>query len=310
MILAITANPSLDTQYQMPVFNLGDVHRTSQVSKTPGGKGLNVARIIKQLDENVQAAGFLGGFTGRQIHEALQHLSLPSSFTHIQGETRVCVAINDGEKQTEILEPGPYIRKSEKEEFLQQYINTLNQVNLVTISGSLPRGLDPSFYINIAQKASERNIPVLLDVHGALLKVLLQSNVVPYLLKPNLEEFQHLVGEHVERIPSIVRSLTDPMFKDIPWVIVSLGANGAVVKHEQQFFRVTLPHVEVKNPVGSGDAVIAGFAAGVQRGYGPERLITFAMATGMINAMEETTGYIDLENLKVSSQQINVSKLE
>lgn len=149
MILTVTLNPSVDISYKLADLKLDDINRVTDVSKTAGGKGLNVSRVLKQLGGQVGATGFLGGSLGTFIRKELQKSNVVDYFIDIEGATRNCIAvIHDGNQQTEILEDGPSITESEAAKFLKQFKTVLEKVELITISGSLPQGVEKNFIIN------------------------------------------------------------------------------------------------------------------------------------------------------------------
>lgn len=304
MILTVTLNPAVDISYKLEQFSLDTVNRVSDVSKTAGGKGLNVTRVLQQLGEDVAATGFLGGSLGAFIRGELTGIT--DYFVGIQAETRNCIAVIHGGKQTEILENGPIITTDEAALFLERFSDYMRDVDIVTISGSLPKGLANDFYEKLIKIAG--NIPVLLDTKGELLAHSLKSR--PFLIKPNLDELGDLLGKKIDTEADIVAALKMNLTANIPWVVITNGSKGAFVKHDKTIYRVTIPNVDAVNPVGSGDSVIAGFAAGLSRGFSNTELIKFGLAMGVLNAMEERTGHIDPDKIDWCTKQINVERIE
>lgn len=292
MILTVTLNPSVDIRYQLDMFALDTVNRVQNVEKTAGGKGLNVSRVLKQLGADVSATGFLGGSLGEFIREKLAELEVVDHFVACEGETRNCIAVIHDGKQTEILEGGPTIG-DERALFLQQFETSLASADIITLSGSLPKGLPDDFYHELLKIAARAGKPVLLDTSGVALKHALLGNEKPFFIKPNEEELAALVNRELTTEKSLIDALRDPLFDGVSWIVVTLGANGALVKHDEQVYRVTIPKVEAVNPVGSGDSVVAGFASGLSKGLQTESLIQYGVTMGLLNAMEAQTGTID-----------------
>lgn len=309
MILTVTLNPSVDIQYRVNYFQENHVHRAAAVSKTAGGKGLNVTRVLHQLGEEVIANGFAGGHLGSFIEAELNHHGITHKFTPIAGETRNCIAIIHDGKQTEILESGPIIAEKEIKTFLTTFQEMAEKAEVVTISGSLPEGVPEHFYqllIDIAIKANNR---VLLDTKSSLIQNTLENQHIPFLIKPNQEEFEELAGVKCSQNEDVIEALRKPIFNELSWVIVTLGKNGAIVKHGDKIYQVVCPIVEAVNPVGSGDAVIAGLAAGCRRGLQGEDFIRFGIVMGVLNALEEQTGRISLSKLEYYLDQIEVKEM-
>lgn len=310
MILTITLNPSVDISYTLSDgFLLDQVNRVGNVSKTAGGKGLNVARVLKQLNEDVAATGFLGGELARFIKEQIKEKNIHDYFIPIQSNTRNCIAILHEDKQTEILESGPTILASEYELFIRKLSKYAKEVKFITVSGSLPKGVPKRFYRQILTVASENAVPVLLDTKSELLKQCLEHDKKPLLIKPNESEIAELLGvkgKMQER--EIEQSLQNPIFNGVAWIVVTLGSDGAIIKHGEQIYRVKIPAVEVMNPVGSGDAVIAGFVSGLSKGMTDIPLIEYGLTMGILNAMEEQTGYIDSKKIETIKEMIEIER--
>lgn len=310
MILTITLNPAVDISYKLEHFSLDTVNRVAHVSKTAGGKGLNVARVLRQLEEEVAASGFLGGGLGNFIRSQIGILGIRDFFVQIADDTRNCIAVIHEGKQTEILESGPVISDKEAMLFLEKFACYVEQADIVTLSGSLPKGLSADFYVEMVKISKQNGVRVLLDSNASLLAATITSSHKPYFIKPNVQELEDLVGEQMMNETQIKAVLGSTLFADIPWVVVTLGANGAIVKHGDIFYRVKTPKIEAINPVGSGDSVVAGFAGGVARGLMDEDLIKFSLSMGVLNAMEEKTGHINVKKVAWAIEQIQVEKIK
>ncbi|MFE4428251.1 hexose kinase [Peribacillus butanolivorans] len=309
MILTVTMNPSVDISYKLDKFSLDTVNRVNDVSKTAGGKGLNVTRVLHQLEEEVAATGFLGGNLGDFIRNEISILGIQDFFVGVTGDTRNCIAVIHEGNQTEILEGGPEIKNEEATSFLESFTSYVQQVEIITISGSLPIGLPNDFYDDLLKIAGANNTLVLLDTKGELLENALISKNKPFLIKPNQEELADLLGGKFENEDQIIEALKSPMFEGVPWIVVTLGVDGAMIKSNANVYRVQIPKVKAVNPVGSGDSVIAGFAAGLSRKLKGEDLIKFGLAMGVLNAIEENTGHINPENINWCIEQIHVEEI-
>lgn len=310
MILTITLNPSVDIGYALDTFQIDQVNRVENVSKTAGGKGLNVARVLHQLQAEVGTAGFLGGNVGDFIRDAVKNLGVRDYFTSITGDTRNCIAVIHEGKQTEILESGPVITEEEAKRFLDQLRDVAAELAVITISGSLPKGLAQDFYQQTLQVLDQPQAPaVFLDTKGELLKETLAGEIKPFLIKPNEDELADLTGKSLNKEQEMVDVLTSSLFANVPHVIVTLGTEGALVKQHDSIYRAEIPKIEAVNPVGSGDAVLAGFAAGYARGLQGAEWIQYGLTMGVLNAMEEKTGQVNPEKIDWCMQQIKVTSI-
>ena len=310
MILTITLNPSVDIAYQLDTFHLDTVNRVENVQKTAGGKGLNVTRVLKQIGEDVVATGFIGGEIGSYVKKQLTRNDIKNSFVEIGNETRNCIAVLHDGKQTEILEQGPTIQEHEALNFIEHLEIILNNVDVVVISGSLPKGLASNYYVEIVELCKKCGVAVVLDCSGEALKKVLESQQKPTVIKPNTEELSQLIGKEVtDDIQELKSVLSGQLFQGIDWIVVSLGAKGAFAKHKDKFYRVKIPKIKVVNPVGSGDSTVAGIAAGLVHALPEAELLKNANVLGMLNAQEEQTGYVNLVHSESLYSQIEVEEV-
>lgn len=310
MILTITLNPSVDIAYQLDTFHLDTVNRVEKVQKTAGGKGLNVTRVLKQVGEDVVATGFIGGEIGSYVKKQLTRNDIKNSFVEIGNETRNCIAVLHDGQQTEILEQGPTIQEHEALNFIEHLEIILNNVEVVVISGSLPKGLASNYYVEIVELCKQYDVAVVLDCSGEALKKVLESQQKPTVIKPNTEELSQLIGKNItDDIQELKSVLSGQLFQGIEWIVVSLGAKGAFAKHNDKFYRVKIPKINVINPVGSGDSTVAGIAASLAHALPDVGLLKNANVLGMLNAQEEQTGYVNLEHSEVLYSQIEVEEV-
>ena len=309
MILTVTLNPSIDISYPLEELKLDTVNRVSEVSKTAGGKGLNVTRVLAESGETVGATGFVGGTNGQFIKTHLPR-DVQSFFYDILGDTRNCIAILHEGNQTEILEAGPEIIRTEALGFLHHFKLLMPTADVIAISGSLPTGLQVDYYASLIEIVGEAGRKVVLDSSGKSLEAVLHSPFKPTVIKPNREELSQLLGRDVSAdFEDLKEVLKDPLFEGIEWIIVSLGVDGAFAKHGDVFYKVDIPKIEVVNPVGSGDSTVAGISAALSSGKDDAALLTHAMVLGMLNAQEKMTGHVNMAHYDDLYQQINVKEV-
>ncbi|MDO5088845.1 MAG: tagatose-6-phosphate kinase [Leptotrichiaceae bacterium] len=310
MILTITMNPSIDISYPLEKFNLNTVNRISEPLKTPGGKGLNVTRILKQIGNDVLASGLIGGFSGKDIQSRLNSKKIKHSFFEISGETRNCIAILHEGNQTEILESGPTVTSGESDGFLKHLKKLLSEISVVTISGSLPKGIEKDFYTKIIKICNEYNKSTILDCSGEALTSVLKSPYKPKVIKPNAEELSLLVNKKISQNSVELKNiLSNSFFSGIEWIIVSLGKNGCFARHHDKFYKVNIPQIKAVNPVGSGDATVAGIASALETGKNDRELLKIGNTLGILNAMEKMTGYVDIEKYDDVFNNIQISEI-
>lgn len=310
MILTITMNPSIDIAYQLDSFQIDTVNRVLETHKTPGGKGLNVTRVLAQLGDDVLASGLLGGKIGEYLEEGLDKVGIKHAFSKIAGETRNCIAVLHEGQQTEILEKGPTVSEFEADTFLEHFLNLIPKLELVVISGSLPQGIASNYYAKIVSLCHEHELPVILDCSGKALEETLTSSEKPTVIKPNTEELSQLLHQEItDDCDDLKEALRQPLFDGVEWVIVSLGSKGAFAKHKDTFYRVTIPKIDVVNPVGSGDSTVAGIASAYVSGVSDQELLKKANVLGMLNAQEKQTGHVNLANYEKLFNEIKVTEV-
>ena len=306
MILVINLNASVDKRYKMKDLIKGEVMRAAEVDNTPGGKGIHVANVATILGEDCIATGYLGGKSGEFISEKLQDYGIKQDFVQVAGETRSCLAIiTESGAQTEILEPGPIVNPEEQEVFLAKYQELLSKAAVVAASGSMPKGLPGDFYgqlINLARKAGK---PFLLDTSG---EALIQGiKAQPYFVKPNNDEIKVLVGAELRSDEDIVHVLQKFMEDGIKLPVISLG--GSMAGYNQHVYKITVPKIQCKNPVGSGDSFVAGIAVGIERGMAIEDVLSLGAACGTANAMEDESGFVRKEVVEELFPQIKIQQI-
>ena len=308
MILTITANPSVDISYQLEKFNIDDVTRTSDIEKHAGGKGIHVGYVLKELGAAPVHSGFVGGKLGEFIEEDLEKMGQKTRFVKVKGDTRNCIAILHEGKQTEILEAGPTISIDEKEEF----INNLNQISegchIINISGSLPKGLTSDFYKQIIKYAKKHNKFVSIDTSGSTLKDIINSEEKPDIIKPNETEISYVLGRNIEK-GDLKEILKEEPFKDISYIVVSMGKDGAIVKIKNKIYNAKVPKVLAINPVGSGDSSLAGALFAIDKEKSDEEIIKTSMTCGLLNVLTEEIAHIETEKFDKYFNEIEVEEV-
>ena len=295
MILTVTLNPAVDKVYEVESFAVGDVFRPKDMWATAGGKGLNVSRVATILGEKVRATCCLCGSNGAVIRNEIKKQGIEDAFVEISGETRICIAINDpiANTSTEILEPGPVITAQEQEKFLKRFRQLVKEADIVTISGSLPKGVDIDFYGKLIDISREFGKRVLLDTSGeSLLKSL---EFTPFMIKPNETELEAIADKKISTEQDILETAIKIHQMGIQLVCVTLGGNGCIAVTEEGAFRLNAPSIETVSTVGSGDSFLAGCAVALVQNQPIETVLKTAMACGMANTQFARTGYVSRE---------------
>ncbi|MBO3444872.1 1-phosphofructokinase [Clostridium sp. CCUG 7971] len=307
MLTIITFNPSIDRLYKLDTFEVGSVQRAKFVNPTAGGKGLNVAKVVKKLGETPTCLGFLGGFNGNYIESKIEKIGLKNEFTKIYGETRICLNIIDKNGvSTEVLEKGPIVNDENIKIFEDKLEAVLKDTKVLVASGSLLSGLPKEYYSKIGKLCNDKGIKFILDTSGKPLELALDSNI--YLIKPNQDELEYLTKSKINSKEDAINAARNLIDRGIENVCVSMGKDGMILLNKDSVYEVEIPKIDVLNPVGSGDSSIAGFAYGVIKNYDLEECLKLANACGMSNALYMETGNIELDDIKNFKSSIKINK--
>lgn len=215
---------------------------------------------------------------------------------------------SDDGSQTEILEKGPVISNEEISNFNHLYNELIRESEIICASGSLPQGLPLETYKDLISVAKSQNKKFILDTSGDALKLGMEAS--PFLIKPNKDELEKLVGHVITSNDEIVKAAKCLLENDIEIVVVSLGREGAIVFNKGYAYKINVPSVKTVNSVGSGDSMIAGFAISLMEGYDFEYMLKVAAACGAANAMEDETGKVNINNVRNIIDGINITKLK
>lgn len=310
MILTITANPSVDISYNIKNFKIDDVNRVELVNKDAGGKGIHVSYVLNELGENVTNSGFVGGKLGEFIEKRLDERKISHDFIKLEDETRNCIAIIHGNNQTEILEKGPKLELEKEKEFLDHLEKISKNIEIINMSGSLPKGLDASFYQKIIKFAKENKIFVSLDTSGNTLKEIVKGEIKPDLIKPNETEIKDIIEKEFPENEEEIRKIFDKYpLKDIPYVIISQGKDGAIFKIKNKIYKAKVPKVKAINPVGSGDSTLAGALSAIYNKEDDEDFIKKSMTCGLLNVLNEEIAHININDFDKYKEKIEIKEL-
>lgn len=307
MITTVTLNVAIDRSYVVDNFNKGEVIRVLKCTKTPGGKGLNVARVIKLCGESVLATGFIGGHSGAFVKDRLNDENISHDFLHTASETRICINVLDREgTSTEFLEPGETIRDNELEGFLKKFESIVDETDVVTISGSAPKGISPDIYSKLIKLVKNKGKKVILDTSGQLLIEGIKA--CPTMIKPNRDEIKGLFEISNDSIYELAEGAKKLNSMGIEIVVVSLGSKGAIVVTNNSVYHGRPPNITPVNTVGAGDSMVAAFAVGLTRNYSVEEMLRYAIAVSAANTLTMTTGHFNEEDRKALQDKIIITK--
>lgn len=310
MITTVTLNASIDKAYHMSeeIIN-GTVMRVASSRNTAGGKGLNVARVVKRCGEEVRATGLVGGYNGEYLKSLLDRDGIFYEFGKMQGETRSCINVLDPAfGSTEYLESGCEVSVEEEEEFVEFFSNLIQNCDVVTLSGSVPRGMKKDIYSRLVKLAKEKGKQVILDTSGEYLKEGLKA--CPTMVKPNKDEMEMLFDTKLSSREDVICCAEKIHQQGVPYVVVSMGGDGAILVCEEGIYQGKPPKTEVINTVGCGDSMVGAFAVGMMRQYEPKQALAYGVAVATANALSPNTGDFDPEVMEQIFDQVKVEAVE
>ena len=304
MIYTVTLNPSIDYVVNLDNLNNGSINRVNEENIYPGGKGINVTNMLNELGYKSVALGFISGFTGKYIMDSMIKKNLDCDFIELStGFTRINVKIKSNE-ETEINGKGPSISREELQK-LYEKIDNLKNDDILILAGSIPSTLDDKLYENIMKRLDGKNIKIVVDATKNLLLNVLKYN--PFLIKPNnheLEEMFNVKINSIEDITKYAKKLQDMGARN---VLISMGKDGALLLTENnEVFLSNVAKGTVKNSVGAGDSMVAGFIAGYLNTNKYQEALRLGSACGSATAFSNdlaTKDFIDklINEIKVDN---------
>jgi len=286
MIYTITLNPALDKTVEIPSLTIDSVNRITSMRTDPGGKGINVSKVISKLGGKSIATGILGGDTGRSILSAVEAMGIETAFLFAEGETRTNMKIVDPVQHTntDINEPGIEVSESIPEQLLCNMLSKLTSEDIVVLSGSIPKGCPKTVYRDWINACSQKGARVILDADGEQFSAGLEAG--PYLIKPNHHELSALLGRDLST-PAELGCAAHELRKQygIQKIVVSMGGAGALYVSADEMIHAEGIRVPVGSTVGAGDSVVAALAIAEEKGMTLEEAARLSTATGAANVM-------------------------
>ena len=285
MVYTVTFNPSLDYIVSVEDFQLGKTNRTAKEQMLPGGKGINVSTVLKNLGIPNTALGFSAGFTGEEIKRRVEEMGLASDFIDLpNGYSRINVKMKDFDG-TEINGQGPDISPEETERLLRK-LDSLKEEDVLVLAGSIPRTMPDSIYSDILRRLDGKGILTVVDATGELLLHVLEYS--PFLIKPNNHELGEIFQVKLETKEDVVPYARKMQEKGARNVLVSMAGQGAVLLDEKgQVHMLPAPKGKLVNAVGAGDSMVAGFLAGWLTKKDYEYAFRMGISAGSASAFSE-----------------------
>jgi len=316
VIITVTLNSAVDKTMAVPNFQPGRRHRTVDQTTMPGGKGVNIARVLKALGQPVIATGLAGGAAGTRIVEQLTEISVLSDFVRIREESRTNTALVDPTTgaQTEINERGPDVSEQELELFVDKLLYLAKGASMCVFAGSLPRGVDVDIYGRLIREARRLGVVCVVDTDGDPLLRAVRAE--PDVISPNVLEAEELVGyefndeaDHLLAVREMVELGAREAIMTVPDGCVAQIApeDGS---QQPRLLRASIPAVEAAATIGSGDAFLAGYVAARYTGRSAEDCLAYGAACGAESTRHLGAGVVEPEKVERLLDEVEVTRLE
>ena len=308
MIHTLTPNPALDLTYRVADVRFDDTVRARSVRREPGGKGINVSRVAARLGHPTVAMGFVGGRAGDEVDDLLRQEGVRTWFTRFSGVTRTNAIVQDDQgQQLRVSGPGPAVAEGDLASLLDALFE-LRAPDWLALSGSVLRGMPSGFYSEVAARAQNDGVKVMVDADGSELEVAVDAGVD--MIKPNRYELERLVGQSVADAEAAVAAARSIVARGVGTVLCSLGADGAVMVTRDGAWRAIAPEVEVDSAVGAGDAMVAGALSAAAEGRSPEAQLRLAIACGSATAITPGTELCHLQDVRDLESRVVVVAID
>lgn len=303
MIYTVTLNPSIDFIVEVDDFNLGHLNRINRENKYPGGKGINVSRVLNTIGIPSKALGFLGGFTGGFIQDTLAREGIQTEFVQVEEDSRINIKLKSGD-ETEINGLGPALTDQNIQDLLNK-LQALQDGDILILSGSIPPSLPKTFYSDLMREYSKRGVKVVVDAGGQILAEVLQDK--PFLVKPNHHELSELFGVAINTVEEVIPYGKKLVEMGAENVVVSMAGDGALLFTNGEVYSATIPKGKVLNSVGAGDSLVAGFIGTYSKEQDFIKAFQVAVATGSATAFSQDLA--SKEKIDSLLDQVIITKL-
>ncbi|MDO9509459.1 MAG: 1-phosphofructokinase family hexose kinase [Thermovirgaceae bacterium] len=310
MIVTVTLNPAVDEEFLVPEFRPGNWFRTSHVTRSPGGKGINVSYMLSQAGYQSVAMGFLAGFNGEYIRDALRRLRITTNFVHVPGETRSNVYVVDevGHVETGIAEAGPYVPEESLARFLSNYDRMLGRAKIVVMGGSLPPGVPQDIYRDLIGRAKTRGIPTLLDAAGPSLMTAIEGG--PTFARIDHRFMARVAGVSLTSLDNLIEVVSRVHDYGVEWAVVSYRSYGAVFFTPAGIFLAEYERRGLVSLFGADDALVTGFIIAREENMDVESTIRFATACAWDDSLHVDKGFRSRPEIEELAPRVKVEKLD
>lgn len=304
-VLTITLNPALDLTGSLDTLVKGEVNLLKTATLQPGGKGINVAKVLCELGASVTVMGFLGKENQQPFIDLFEQLNVTDRFIRVNGATRINVKIVEKSGQTSDLNfPGIEVTEQQQQELTQTLCKLMHSFDLFVIAGSLPQGVDPAFYSKLIKQLNKAGKKVFFDSSNIALEA--GINAGPYLIKPNEDELNALFGKKLSTDHEIKETVYS-LHQQCENVVISQGEKGVLWLDKTGWLKSTPPKMQIISTVGAGDTLVAGLCWGALNRWDKAETLSFATALSALAVSQVGVGGADLSELTELQKKVQLN---
>ena len=309
-VVTITLNAAYDLVGRLTRIQLGEVNTVETLGLFPAGKGINVAKVLKDLGVDIAVGGFLGEDNSADFEQMFNKHGLEDKSHRVDGKTRINVKITETEADvTDLNFLGYQISPQVWQQFVTDSLAYCLNYDIVAVCGSLPRGVSPELFADWLHQLHQAGVKVVLDSSNAALTAGLK--VKPWLVKPNHRELETWVGHPLNRLEEIIIAAQQLKAEGIENVIISMGAKGSLWINNEGVLKAEPPKCEnVVSTVGAGDSMVAGLIYGIDKGLSKAETLAFATAVSAFSVSQSNVGVSDLSLLDPILEKVQITMIE
>ena len=309
MIATVTLNPSLDRHVAVENLVLDDTNRWVSMKYQPGGKGINVSRVVYELGGDTKAYGFVGGVDGDVLKKLLKGHKVPCDFTSIKNDIRSNFIITDlkTHRQTRISAPGPQVSSGELKKLVDKITGIKPKPTHIVFAGSVPPGVPGDIYYELIVRMQAMRIVTVLDSADQWLREGVRAK--PDIIKPNVREAQGLLGVELKTEEDVIYAVKTIVSSGIKIACISRGREGMIIADKDQIYKVVPPDVQVLSTVGAGDSTVAALVLKLSQGGTLAEASRHAVAAGTAATLTAGTELCHKADVESLLPQVKVERL-
>ena len=309
MIVSFTPNPALDLTLLVPQLEVGEVNRAAESYLDPGGKGINLSRVVHRLGGATVALSVLGGHVGKLAERALRKEGIAFEFVWLRAETRLNVIVQDQSTRegTRIWDTGPAVGPDGVARIRAMVKRRLQGATVFVSTGSLLPGLPEDFHHGMIEAARKQGVKTILDADGKWLMSALPAQ--PDLIKPNVREAESILGRKLPDEAAAIAGARELLDHGPTAVLLSMGGRGSILATADGTYKAIPPKIELRSTVGSGDSMVAGMALAMARGQPLVEGLRIGTAAGAATATSVGTQLASAEEIRELLDDVRIEEL-